>query len=89
MFNLGSLLVEEVVGSFLTSSSNFWLTISSAVLFLDLRLVCRVIGNLTKGFSKDWMGCLTRFPNWGIALASNLSSILSSCFPMTSKHWLL
>ena len=40
VFNLGSLLVEEVVGSFLTSSSNFWLTISSVVLSLDLRLVC-------------------------------------------------
>ena len=85
VFNLGSLLVEEVVGSFSTSFSNFWLTISSAVLSLDLRLVCQVTGNLTKGFFKDGMG-LTRFPDWGMELGSILSSILSSYFPMTSKH---
>ena len=60
--NMGSLLVEEVVGSFLTSSSNFQLTISNAVLSLDLTLVCLVTGNLTKGFSKDEMD-LVRFPD--------------------------
>ena len=37
---MGFLLVEEVAGSFLTSSSNFWLIISNVVLSLDLRLVC-------------------------------------------------
>ena len=85
VFNVGFLLVEEIVDSFFTSSSNFWLTISKAILSLDLRLVCRVTNNLTKGFSKDGMG-LTRFPNWGMALASILFSILSNYFPMTSKH---
>ena len=85
VFNVGFLLVKEVVGSFFTSSSNFWLTISKAILSLDLRLVCQVTDSLTKGFSKDGMG-LTRFPDWGMALASILSSILTSCFPMTSKH---
>ena len=53
VFNMGSLLVEEVISSFFTSSSNFWLTISNVVLSLDLRLFCQVIGSLTKGFSKD------------------------------------
>ena len=88
VFNLRSILVEEVTGSFLTSFSNFWLTISNAVLSLDLRLVCRVNDSLTKGFSKDGIS-LTRFPDWGITLASILFSIMSNCFPMTSKHWLV
>ena len=88
VFSLESLLVKEVIGSFLTSFSNFWLTISNVVLSLDLRLVCRVIGSLTKSFSKEGIG-QTRFHNWGITLASIFSSILSSYFLMTSKHWLV
>ena len=88
VFSLGSLLVKEVTGSFLTSASNFWLTISNVVLSLDLKQVCCVTGNLTKGYSKDGIGS-TRFIVKGMTLASILSSILSSCFPMTSKHWLV
>ena len=58
--NLGSLL--EVADSFLNNSPSFWLTISNVVLSLDRRLVCRVTGNLTRGFSRDGIG-LTRFPD--------------------------
>ena len=78
----GLILVEGVTGSFLTSSSSFWVTISKAVLSLDLRLVCWVTGSLTRGFSRARIG-LEGFPSWRITLFSICSSILSSCFPMT------
>ena len=65
--NLGSLLVEEVIGSFFTNSSNFWLTIYNFVLYLDLRLICRVTHSLTKGFSRIGIG-LTRFFKWGMTI---------------------
>ena len=66
--NLGFLLVEQVIGSFFfTSSSNFWLTIYNCVLYLDLRLICRVTHSLTKGFFRAGIG-LTRFPKWGMTI---------------------
>ena len=59
---MGSLLVEvifgeRVTGSFFTSFSSFWETISKAVLSLGL-LSCLVVGRLTKGFSRVWIGLL-------------------------------
>ena len=88
--SLGFLLVEVVSGegvtsSFFTSSSSFWETISKVVLSLGLRLACLVVGSLTKGFSRVWIGLLG-CPDWRITLFSILSSILSSCFPITPKH---
>ena len=65
--NLRCLLVEEVIGSLFSSSSNFLLTISNAILSLDLRLICRVTCTLTKGFSRDVVD-FTRFPNWGMTI---------------------
>ena len=86
--SLGLLLGEEVTGSFFTSSSSFWVTISKAVLSLDLRLVCLVVGSLTRGFSRVGLG-LTWFPGWRITLFSTLSSTLLSCFPITCRNWLV
>ena len=88
--SLGFLLVEVVssegvTSSFFTSSSSFWETISKVVLYLGLRLTCLVVGSLTKGFSRVWIGLLG-CPDWRITLFSILSSILSSCFPITPKH---
>ena len=60
--SLGLLLDEEVTDSFFTSSSSFWVTTSKAVLSLDLRLVCLVMGSLSRGFSRDRLG-LAWFPN--------------------------
>ena len=48
---------ERVTGSFFTSFSSFWETISKAVLSLGL-LSCLVVGRLTKGFSRVWIGLL-------------------------------
>ena len=52
---------EGVSGSFFTSSSSFCAIISKAILSLDLRLACLVVGSLTKGFSMIWTGLL-EFP---------------------------
>ena len=79
---------EGVTGSFLTSSCSFLVTISKAVLSLDLRLVCLVVGSLTKGFLRVWTGLL-EFPGWRITFFSICFSILSSYFPMTCRQWLV
>ena len=54
--SLGLLLDEKVTGSFFTSSSSFWVTTSKVVLSLDLRLVCLVMGSLSRGFSRVGLG---------------------------------
>ena len=86
--SLGTLLGEGVTGSFFTSSSSFWVTTSKAVLSLDLMLVYLVVGSLTTGFCRAWTSLLG-FPGWRITLFSTCSSILSNCFLMTCKHWLV
>ena len=54
----GALLGEGVTGSYFTSSLILWVTIFKAILSLDLRLVCLVVGSLTKGFSREGIGLL-------------------------------
>ena len=86
--SLGAILGEGVPGSFFISSSSFQVTIFKAVLSLDLRPVCLVVGSLTKGFLKEGTG-LPEFPGWRITLFFTCSFILSSCLPMTCKHQLV
>ena len=62
--------------------------ISKAALPLDLRLVFLVVGSLTSGFSRAWIGLLG-FSGWRITLFLIRSSILSGCFPMTPIQWLV
>ena len=86
--SVGLLLGEEVTSSFFTSFSSFWVTTSKVVLSLDLRLVCLVVGSLIRGFFRVGLG-LAWFLGWRITLFSTLSSTLSSCFPITYRHWLV